>query len=194
MSLLVFIWIHVYFHYYRVSYYLWFYHYLSIYFSFLSFISHFQFIFVPFSYIYFIFWPFSFLIPNSPAAFYYFKSYPYWPSKPRRRRPRPYEVSGELKSLFSLLSCQLQFYGFSWNSSWIWMSSELVKFQWTFSAIRKKHGITIIVVVWHHHNHYRRPSHHRHCHQQDNHHNRQCNRCQSFILPSTYDCASSDAQ
>ena len=56
---------------------------------------------------------FHFLIPISPAAFYYFKSYPYWPSKPPRRRPKPSEVLGELKSLFSLLLCQLQFYGFS---------------------------------------------------------------------------------
>ena len=39
----------------------------------------------------------------------------------------------------------------------------------------------------------RRCSHHRHCHQQDNYHN-QCNGCQSFMLRSTYDCASSDAQ
>ena len=39
----------------------------------------------------------------------------------------------------------------------------------------------------------RRCSHHRHCHQQDNYHN-QCNRCQSFMLRSTYDCASSAAQ
>ena len=56
---------------------------------------------------------FHFLIPISPAAFYYFKSYPYWPSKPPRRRSKPSEVLGELKSLFSLLLCQLQFYGFS---------------------------------------------------------------------------------
>ena len=96
---------------------------------------------------------FNFLIPISPAAFYYFKSYPYWPSKPPRRRRKPSEVLGELKSLFSLLLCQLQFYGFSWNSSWIWMSSKLLKFQWTFSPIGRKHGITIIVVVWQHHNH-----------------------------------------
>ena len=75
---------------------------------------------------------FNFLIPISPAAFYYFKSYPYWPSKPPRRRPKPSEVLGDLKSLFSLLLCQLQFYGFSWNSSWIWMPSKLLKLQWTF--------------------------------------------------------------
>ena len=44
--------------------------------------------------------------------------------------------------------------------------------------------ITFIVVVSHHHLHW---------HQQDKHRN-QCNRCQSFILPSTHDCALSDAQ
>ena len=68
------------------------------------------------------------------------------------------------------------------------MSSKLPKFQWTFSPIGKRHRriiiITFIVVVSHHHLHW---------HQQDKHRN-QCNRCQSFILPSTHDCALSDAQ
>ena len=76
------------------------------------------------------------------------------------------------------------------------MSSKLPKFHWTFSPVGKRHGrIIIIVVVWHHHYLYRRRRrhHHLHWHQQDNHHN-QCNRCQSFILPSTHDCALSDAQ
>ena len=57
------------------------------------------------------------------------------------------------------------------------MSSKLLQYQQTFSPIEDRHGITIIVVVLiiiiiiQ-------------CHQQDNHHN-QCNRCQSFIQPST---------
>ena len=73
------------------------------------------------------------------------------------------------------------------------MSPKLLKFQWPFLAIRKRHGITISVVVWHHHYLYRRRHYHLHWHQQDNHHN-QWNRCQLFISPSTHDCALSDAQ
>ena len=50
-------------------------------FSFIHF-SFFKFIFAPISYIYSSFdllLFFNFVIPISPAAFYYFKSYPYWP-------------------------------------------------------------------------------------------------------------------
>ena len=50
-------------------------------FSFIHF-SFFKFIFAPFSYIYSSFdllLFFNFVIPISPAAFYYFKCYPYWP-------------------------------------------------------------------------------------------------------------------
>ena len=79
---------------------------------------------------------FNFVIPISPAAFYYnFKYYPYWPLKSSEKQtPRVSEVSRELKSLLSLLLCQLQHYGFSWNRC-IWVSSKLLKLQWTFHLL-----------------------------------------------------------
>ena len=54
----------------------------------------------------------NFVIPISPPTFYYFKCYPYWPYNPPRRTHIASEISGELKSLLSLLLCQLQFYRF----------------------------------------------------------------------------------
>ena len=145
------------------------YHYMSIYFFFYSFfivnsfLLHFPTLISSFDPLLF----FNFVIPISPAAFYYnFKYYPYWPLKSSEKQtPRVSEVSRELKSLLSLLLCQLQHYGFSWNRC-IWVSSKLLKLQWTFHLLTNDMAAStssslfdIIVTMYYH-----RCSHQRHCH------------------------------